>query len=163
MSNEWLRLLNVHLFPLPSTGHTRAQTLISCPRLVTLFLFTNRMQWKTTNRGRSRSRQWERSCLLRRLNSMTPRYSQSACNWAEWKPSDVYSVLNKALWCAKKHSEQYKYPPLCWCRSRPRRRGISNRSWSQSCASDKPKTTGPCTRGRTALLRTSSQVGQTTL
>lgn len=112
------------------------------------FSLLNRMQWNKTSRGKSRRKQWERSYWLRRLNSMTPRYS--ACNWAQWNPSDVYSVLNKALWRAKKHSEQYKYP-LRWFRSRPRRRGSSSRSWSQNCARGKPKTTGPCTRARMAL------------
>lgn len=124
------------------------------------FPLLNRMRRNKTNRGKSRRKQWEKSYWLRRLNSMTPRYSQSACNWAERNLSDVYSVLNKALWRAKK--AQYKYP-LRLFRSRHRRRSSSSTSWSQSCASGKPKTTDPCTRARMALLKTSSQVGQTTL
>lgn len=117
----------------------------------------NRMLWTKMNRGKSRRKQWEKSYWLRRLNSMTPRYSPSACDGAEWNLSDIYSVLNKALRCAKKHSEY----PLCWFRSRLKRRGSSSMSWSLSCGGGKPKTTGLCTRARMALLRTSSQVGQT--
>lgn len=125
------------------------------------FCLLNRMRWKTTNRGKSRRKQWEKSYWLRRLNSMTPRYSPSACDWAEKNLSDVYSVLNKDLLWAKKHSERYTHP-LYWLRSRPKRRGSSSStSWSQSCGGVKPKTTGLCTRERMALLRTSSQVGQT--
>lgn len=101
------------------------------------------MQWKKTSWGKSKRKPWEKSYWLRRPNSTTQRYDLLC----------VSSELNKALTGA----ECYTSPP---CRSRPTKRGSSSRSWSQSCESDKPKTTDLFTRAKTGRSRTSSQVGQ---
>lgn len=129
---------------------------VSCLSYVVIFFFSfsfpNRMLWKKMNSRKNKRKQWEKSYWLRRLNSMTPRYRTS---WAEWNLCSVYSKLKKEL--VESQKAQISRPRR---RSRHRRRGISSRSWSQSCESGKPKTIDRCMRARTAPSRTSSQVGQ---
>lgn len=74
--------------------------------------------------------------------------------------SRVFSLSQIKPWRGAKNPTECCTSPPSTHRSRPSRRGSSSRSWSQSCESDKPKTTDLFTRAKTGQLRTSSQVGQ---
>lgn len=126
---------------------------VSCHWLVTFL--SSQQDAVGENEQRKKQEEAMREKLLAQEAKQHDPKVQFKCTWLS--SSDIYSVLNKALRCAKKHSEY----PLCWFRSRPRRRGSSSMSSLPSCGGGRPKTTGLCTRARTALLRTSSQVGQT--